>query len=141
MLCNILRSSYQFNHQWHYFFSFCNVVDFAMLYLFLQSDSALYIYTHILLPILSIIVYHRILNTDPCAIEYNLVYPLYICVCIYVYSLHLLNLSSHSVHPSSPSPLAITGLFSMSVCLFLFHKYVHLCHILVSMGLPWWLRW
>ena len=35
------------------------------------------------------------------------------------------------VHPTpSPSPLATTSLFSMSVSLFLFYKQVHLCYIL-----------
>ena len=31
---------------------------------------------------------------------------------------------------TSSSRLAITSLFSMSVCLFVFYRYIHLCHIL-----------
>ena len=42
-------------------------------------------------------------------------------------SLYLLIPNSHS-----PSPLATTGLFSMSVSLFLFCRYVHLCRIIDS---------
>ena len=40
---------------------------------------------------------------------------------------------SQSPKPSLPNPhskLTTTSLFSMFVSLFLFHRYVHLCHIL-----------
>ena len=48
-------------------------------------------------------------------------------------SLHLLIPNSQSFPPPlTPPPLATTSLFSMSVSLFLFCRYVHLCHILDS---------
>ena len=47
-------------------------------------------------------------------------------------SLHLLTPTSHSIPPSTSSSLATTSLFSMSVSLFLFHRYVHLCYVLDS---------
>ena len=51
---------------------------------------------------------------------------LYIVICICSSQI------PNSSLPNSPSLLATTSLFSMSVSLFLFHKYVHLCHILDS---------
>ena len=48
-------------------------------------------------------------------------------------SLHMLIPDSQSFPPLPPFLLGSpTSLFSMSVSLFLFHKYVHLCHILDS---------
>ena len=47
-------------------------------------------------------------------------------------SLHLLTPTSHFIPPPSPTPLAATNLFSMSVSLYLFHIRVHLCYILDS---------
>ena len=43
-------------------------------------------------------------------------------------SLHMLIPKSQSFPPPTPSPLAITSLFSMSVNLF--HRYIHLYYIL-----------
>ena len=46
-------------------------------------------------------------------------------------SVHLLTPNSQSLPLlPAPSPLATTGLFSMSVSLFLFCRQVHLCHML-----------
>ena len=53
-------------------------------------------------------VYHRILNTVPCAIYSR---TLLFIPSIYS-SLHLLTLTSHSISPPPPSPLATTSLFS-----------------------------
>ena len=47
-------------------------------------------------------------------------------------SLPLLIPSSQSFSPSFLSPLAITSLFSVSVSLFLLHRYINLCPILHS---------
>ena len=47
-------------------------------------------------------------------------------------SLHLLTPNSQSIPLPPPSSLATTSLFSMSVSLFLFRGYVHLCRILDS---------
>ena len=47
-------------------------------------------------------------------------------------SMHLITPISPSFPPLSFSSLATTSLFSLSVSLFLFHRYVHLCHILDS---------
>ena len=46
-------------------------------------------------------------------------------------NLHLLTPISHSMPSPTPTPslLAITGLFSMFMILFLFHRYVLFCHI------------
>ena len=46
--------------------------------------------------------------------------------------MHLITPISPSFPPLSFSSLATTSLFSLSVSLFLFHRYVHLCHILDS---------
>ena len=75
----------------------------------------------------STMVYHRILNIAPCAIQWDLVVYTF---CIYQFASGKPNLPL----PPSPSlsPLANTNLFSMSMILFLFHRYVHLCHILDS---------
>ena len=45
-------------------------------------------------------------------------------------SLYLLTSNSQFILLPPSSPLAITSLFSMFVSLFLFCRYVHLCHIL-----------
>ena len=47
-------------------------------------------------------------------------------------SLLLLIPNSQSISLPSPSPLATTSLFSMSLSQFLFHRPVNLCHILDS---------
>ena len=47
-------------------------------------------------------------------------------------SLHLLTLNSQSIPLPPPAPLATTCLFSMSMSLLLFCKWVHLCPILDS---------
>ena len=47
-------------------------------------------------------------------------------------SLHLLVPTSLSIPPPNPSPLAATSMFSMDVSLFLFHRRVHLSHMLDS---------
>ena len=69
----------------------------------------------------SVMVYHRILNIAPCAIQWDLVVYTF---CIYQFACGKPNL------PLLPSPslsaLANTNLFSMSMILFLFHRYVHL---------------
>ena len=57
-------------------------------------------------------------TTGPCCLSI-----LYIIVCIP---------NSHSIPPLPPSHLSTASLFSMSVSLFLFCKYVNLCHILDS---------
>ena len=76
----------------------------------------------------SIMVYHRSLNIVPCLCY--IVGPclsiLNIIVCIYQPQTPSASLSL------LPSTLATTSLISMSVSLFLFHRLVHLCHILDS---------
>ena len=72
-------------------------------------------------------VYPRRLNIVPCAVQM----PLFIIHPIYN-SLHLLTLNSQSVPLLFPSLLATTSLFSMTVNLFLFCRYISLCHILHS---------
>ena len=66
-------------------------------------------------------VYHKILNIVPCAISRTLLF------------IHSIYNSLHLLIPNSQSfPSSILGnhsLFSVSVSLFLFHRYVHLCHI------------
>ena len=47
-------------------------------------------------------------------------------------SLHLLIPNSQSDPLPPPLPLAATSLVTMPLVLFLFHKQVHLCHILDS---------
>ena len=46
--------------------------------------------------------------------------------------MHLLIPASYSVPPPPPYPLSTTNPFSASVSLFLFHGWLHLCHILES---------
>ena len=59
--------------------------------------------------------------------------PKYYTVRPFMYDhLHLLIVNSQSISPPLLSSLAITSLFSMSVSLFLFHRYVLWCHILDS---------
>ena len=49
----------------------------------------------------------------------------------YIYkSWHLLPPTSHSIPSPTSSPLATNRLFSRFTILFLFHRQVHLCHIL-----------
>ena len=63
-------------------------------------------------------------------IEYSLLYNRISLLIYSKYSiLHLLVPYSQS---NSSFSLPITSLFSMSVSLFLFHRYAHLCHILDS---------
>ena len=88
-----------------------------------KSGSIIHIYTFFFI-FFSIMVYHRILNIVPCAIQQDLVgYPTNKAL---YNSLHLLTPASQSFL-CNPF-LATTSLFSMSVSLFLFHRYVHLCH-------------
>ena len=47
-------------------------------------------------------------------------------------SLYLLTPAFHSIPLLTSSPLASTSLFSISMILFLFHRRVHLCHIVDS---------
>ena len=71
-------------------------------------------------------VYYRILNMVLYAIQYNLIYP------FYIQKLHLLIPASHSNTPPLPvAPLATTSLFSMSLILFLFHRWIYLHHVLI----------
>ena len=72
-------------------------------------------------------VYPRRLNIVPCAAQM----PLFIIHPIHN-GLHLLTLNSQSVPPLFPSLLAATSLFSMTVNLFLFCRYISLRHILHS---------
>ena len=70
-------------------------------------------------------VYYRILNINPHAVQWDLIVthrPTY-------NSLHLLIPNSPFLPRPTPSPLAATSLLSVSVSLFLFRKKVHLCHI------------
>ena len=62
-------------------------------------------------------VYHRILNIVPCAIQWDLV--------VYPFSLYFASANLIlPIHPSTTplSPLAATSLFSMSVSLFLLRR-------------------
>ena len=71
-----------------------------------------------------IMVYHRILNIVPCAVQQDLVYPSYVCN-----SLHLLIPNSQPfTFPPLPQFLATTQLFSVSVSL-QFDRYVHFYRI------------
>ena len=73
--------------------------------------------------------YHRILNMVPFATQWGehlFIHSIY-------NSIHLLIPNCKSVtSPSPPSPLATTRLLFMSVNLFLFPRWVNLCHILDS---------
>ena len=48
------------------------------IYIYTYTHTHIYIYIYILFHILSIMVYHRVLNIVPCAIQEDLVYPFYI---------------------------------------------------------------
>ena len=66
-------------------------------------------------------IYHRILNIVPCAIQQDLViYPFYCLSILYIHSLHLLIPTSYSIPLPTLSLLVTTSLFSMSVSMFLF---------------------
>ena len=66
----------------------------------------MYIFFHIL-----IMVYYRLLNIVPCAIQQDIV----------VFPIHMYRFASMDPKLTiQPAPLATTGLFSMSVNLFLF---------------------
>ena len=72
------------------------------------------------------ICWPRILNIVPCAIQLDLVYP------FYTYQFASASPKSQSNFFPPHFPLATTSLFSMSLILFMFYRYVHLCHILDS---------
>ena len=85
-----------------------------------QSDSVIHIY------ILFHPLFHYGLSQD---IEFPVLFPvLYSRTLLFIHSiniynsLHLLIPYSHSIPLPPPSPLATTGLFSMSVSLFLFSR-------------------
>ena len=87
----------------------------------------IYIYIYIFFFIfLSILVYYKIFNKLPVWFSRTLLF-----IHIISNSLHLLIPNSQSI-PTPPPAMATTSLFSRSVSLFLFHRYVHLCHILDS---------
>ena len=92
---------------------------------FLPFSEVIQLYICIFFSYFFIMVYQRILNVVPCAIQWTLlfIHPVYT-------DLHLLipNSQSFLPHPS----LATTSPFSMSMSLFLFPRYVHLCQILDS---------
>ena len=90
-----------------------------------QSDSVTHIYIFLFV-FFSIMVYHRILSTVPCAIQQDLVvYPSYT-------SLHLLIPNSQSIPPPLPLPLG-NHKSALYVCEFVsVSQIVHLCHILDS---------
>ena len=97
-----------------------------MLCLFLLYNKIIQLYIHTFFFVsFSIMVYHRILTIAPCALQQTLLLIHSLCN-----SLHLLIPASHSMPLPIPSPLATTSLFSMSVSLF--HRQVHLDHILDS---------
>ena len=75
-----------------------------------------YTYTYIPLIFFSILVYPRMLSIVP---NSRTLFIDSIC-----------NTEVPSI--PLPSPLATTSLFSLSVSFFLFHNYIHLCHILDS---------
>ena len=78
---------------------------------------------YVLFIVFSIMVYHNIESIISCALQYNIVvYP------SYIYLIASANHNSQSFPPSPPLLLAATNL----CCLFLIHRYVHLCHILDS---------
>ena len=82
-----------------------------------QSDSVSHMYIYILFHIFCIMIYHRILNIVPCAIQKDLVvYPL----CIY--QVALLTPTAYCVLSPSPSPLATTHLFLCVHDSVLFHR-------------------
>lgn len=86
-----------------------------------MSNSVTHTHTYIFL---SIMVCHRRLNTIPWAVQWDLVYPS--CISLFASANPRLPALAH------PSPSATTALLSTSVSLFLFCRYVHLCHILDS---------
>ena len=61
---------------------------------------------------------------------------LYVMILLFIHSvytgLYMLIPNSQSVSLPPPSPFATTSLFSVSLILFLFHRQVHMCHILDS---------
>ena len=80
-----------------------------------QSDSVVNIYTFFFI-FFSITVYHRILNTVPYAIYSRILF------------IHPIHSSLHMPIPSSksiPSPSPTTSLFSISVTLFFFCRYIY----------------
>ena len=72
------------------------------------------------------LVYYKIFNKLPVWFSRTLLF-----IHLISNSLHLLIPNSQSI-PTPPPAMATTSLFSRSVSLFLFHRYVHLCHILDS---------
>ena len=89
-----------------------------------QSDSVIYTYICIYIlsfPFFFIMVSYRILNVVPC-IHSRCLYILYIIAYICYSQTTNPFLSYFS------SPLATTSLVFMSASLFLFHRYIHLCH-------------
>ena len=91
-----------------------------------QGDSVIYIYTHTYIyahsPNLFHMVYHSMLNTVPCTLQWDPgAYPSYVIVCIC--SPYTLAASfSHLPSPGRPQVCPLCGR------LFPSHKYVHLCH-------------
>ena len=83
------------------------------------------VYIYICIILFSIMVYHRILNIILYSRTLFFIRPMY-------NSWHLLIPNSHSFPLLPTFPLATTNLLSISVSLFLFHKYIDLYHILDS---------
>ena len=86
-------------------------------YICIKVGIYIYIsYIYMLFIFFSVTIYHSRLNIVPCAIQGLVVYPFY----IYWYNTwHLLIPTPNLSLPHTHSPLATTGLFSMSMILFL----------------------
>ena len=86
-----------------------------------QGDTVIHIYIWCSFPLLFIT------NIKCC----SLCYTVGLCLCVLYGLVHICysqTLITSLTHPHSP--LAATRLFCMSMSLFLFHRYVHLCHSL-----------
>ena len=109
---------------------FKNFIEVVLTYNVLISMHSkvtqLYIYTFFFISF-SILIYHKILQSPVLNKQEDLIVDL-----SYIYQFAPANLQL-SILPSLTShPLATRSLFSISVNLFLSHRYVHLCHILNS---------
>ena len=93
-------------------------LDSKVTQLYIHTHTHTHTHTHIFFIVFSIMVYHRTLSVVPCVMQWDLV--------VYPFSIYCW---SQTPDPSFPT-------FSLgnhlSVSLFLFHRYVHLCCILDS---------
>ena len=120
------------------FKNFLTLLKYSRFKLFISSVQQIelyiyiyiYVYIHMIYPFFiffSIMIYHRIFNIVPCA-TINLYYSIYssLCSVLFVYPIY------NGLYLLIPNSQSFPNVFSVSVSLFLFHRYVHLYHILDS---------